>query len=382
MASPTSQVTPVDSSSVVPPIPNGNGVEQLQQRKRSGAILTFQRGIVIIVSLAFASLAVCVVCLQFGATKIDMGAVISALSRLPDTGALDGVGGDTSSVIMVHIRLPRVLTGFLVGGSLASVGVALQALLRNPLADPYVLGVSSGAALGVSLAMLLGIGSLVTLFPGLPLFGFAGGLLSLVVMYRLARSQGRLPIQSLLLAGVILNAMLTALIMFITSIMDPNRSAGLMAWLMGSLTVSNYGMLSMFALYVTAGTSLLLQKAQTMNILTFGEDTARSLGVETERVKKHLFVLAALLTGAVVSVSGMIGFVGMVVPHMVRMLVGSDHRVLLPASMLAGGMFLVVSDTIARTILAPAEIPVGIVTALAGGPLFLYLLLWRKDQWA
>ena len=381
MASPTSQVTPVDSSSVVPPILNGNGVEQLQQWKRSGAILTFQRWIVIIVSLAFASLAVCVVCLQFGATKIDMGAVISALSRLPDTGALDGVGGDTSSVIMVHIRLPRVLTGFLVGGSLASVGVALQALLRNPLADPYVLGVSSGAALGVSLAMLFGIGSLVTLFPGLPLFGFAGGLLSLVVMYRLARSQGRLPIQSLLLAGVILNAMLTALIMFITSIMDPNRSAGLMAWLMGSLTVSNYGMLSMFALYVAAGTSLLLQKAQTMNILTFGEDTARSLGVETERVKKHLFVLAALLTGAVVSVSGMIGFVGMVVPHMVRMLVGSDHRVLLPASMLAGGMFLVVSDTIARTILAPAEIPVGIVTALAGGPLFLYLLLWRKDQW-
>src|SRR6188472_94315 len=177
MAAPTSQVTPVDSSSVVPPILNGNGVEQLQQWKRSGAILTFQRWIVIIVSLAFASLAVCVVCLQFGATKIDMGAVISALSRLPDTGALDGVGGDTSSVIMVHIRLPRVLTGFLVGGSLASVGVALQALLRNPLADPYVLGVSSGAALGVSLAMLFGIGSLVTLFPGLPLFGFAGGLL-------------------------------------------------------------------------------------------------------------------------------------------------------------------------------------------------------------
>ncbi len=382
MASPTSQLTPVASSSVVPPILKGTGVAQLQQWKRSGVILTFQRWIVIIGSLVFASLAVCVLCLQFGATKIDMGAVISALSRWPDTGALNSAGSDTSSVIMVHIRLPRVLTGFLVGGSLASVGVALQALLRNPLADPYVLGVSSGAALGVSLAMLFGVGSLVTLFPGLPLFGFAGGLLSLVVMYRLARSQGRLPIQSLLLAGVILNAMLTAVIMFITSIMDPNRSAGLIAWLMGSLTVSNYEVLSIFVLYVAGGGFLLLQKAQTMNILTFGEETARSLGVETERVKKHLFVLAALLTGAVVSVSGMIGFVGMVVPHMVRMLVGSDHRVLLPASMLAGGMFLVISDTIARTILAPAEIPVGIVTALAGGPLFLYLLLWRKDQWA
>ena len=195
------------------------------------------------------------------------------------------------------------------------------------------------------MAMLFGIGATLAFLPIVPLFGFAGGLLSLVVMYRLARSQGRLPIQSVLLAGVILNAMLTALIMFITSIMDPNRSAGLMAWLMGSLTVSNYGILSMFALYVAGGVSLLLHKAHTMNILTFGEETARSLGVETERVKKRLFVLAALLTGAVVSVSGMIGFVGMVVPHAIRMLVGSDHRVLLPASMLAGGMFLVAADT-------------------------------------
>ncbi len=382
MASPTSQLAPADSPSVVPPLLTGNSVEQMRAWNYSRSILTFQRWIVIIGGLTVASLAVCALCLQFGATKLDMGTVMSALSRLPDTGALDGAGGDTSAVIMLHIRLPRVLTGFLVGGSLAVVGVTLQALLRNPLADPYVLGVSSGAALGVSLAMLFGIGTTLAFLPGLPLFGFIGGLLSLVVMYQLARSRGCLPIQSVLLAGVILNAMLTALIMFITSIMDPNRSAGLMAWLMGSLAVTNYGILSSFALYVVGGASLLLQKAQTMNILTFGEETARSLGIETERVKKHLFVLSALLTGAVVSVSGMIGFVGMIVPHMVRMLVGSDHRVLLPVAMLTGGMFLVVSDTIARTILAPAEIPVGIVTALAGGPLFLYLLLWRKDQLA
>lgn len=369
MSIPTSHLAPVDSSAIVSSAPTRDGAEQLREWTRSGAILTFQRWIAIIGSLIGASVAVCIVCLQFGATKIDMRTVLSALP-------------DTSAIIMIHIRLPRVLTGFLVGGSLAAVGVALQALLRNPLADPYVLGVSSGAALGVSLAMLFGIGATLAFLPIVPLFGFAGGLLSLVVMYRLARSQGRLPIQSVLLAGVILNAMLTALIMFITSIMDPNRSAGLMAWLMGSLTVSNYGILSMFALYVAGGVSLLLHKAHTMNILTFGEETARSLGVETERVKKRLFVLAALLTGAVVSVSGMIGFVGMVVPHAIRMLVGSDHRVLLPASMLAGGMFLVAADTVARTILAPTEIPVGIVTALIGGPMFLYLLLWRKDQLA
>lgn len=380
MATPTSQLAPADSSTVVSPALTKDGTEQLRQWKSSGAILTFQRWVTIIGGLTVASLAVCVLCLQFGATEIDMRTVMMVLSRWSGIGASDATGTDTSAVIMLHIRLPRILTGFLVGGGLAMVGVTLQALLRNPLADPYVLGVSSGAALGVSLAMLFGIGTTLVFLPGLPLFGFVGGLLSLVVMYRLARSRGRLPIQSVLLAGVILNAMLTALIMFITSIMDPNRSAGLMAWLMGSLTVSNYGLFSMFALYVVGGASLLLQKAQTMNILAFGEETARSLGIETERVKKRLFFLAALLTGAVVSVSGMIGFVGMIVPHAVRMLIGSDHRVLLPASMLAGGMFLVSADTVARTILAPTEIPVGIVTALTGGPMFLYLLLWRKDQ--
>ena len=382
MATPTSPLAPADSSSIVSPMQTKDGTEQLRQWKNSGAILTFQRWVTIIGGLALTSLAVCVLCLQFGATKIDMRTVMAVLSQWSGIGTPDTTGTDTSAVIMFHIRLPRVLTGFFVGGGLAMVGVTLQALLRNPLADPYVLGVSSGAALGVSLAMLFSIGTTLAFLPGLPLFGFVGGLLSLVVMYRLARSQGRLPIQSVLLAGVILNAMLTALIMFITSIMDPNRSAGLMAWLMGSLTVSNYGILSMFALYMVGGASLLLQKAQMMNILTFGEETARSLGVETEQIKKRLFFLAALLTGAVVSVSGMIGFVGMIVPHAVRMLVGSDHRVLLPASMLAGGMFLTAADTVARTILAPTEIPVGIITALTGGPIFLYLLLWRKDRLA
>lgn len=380
MATPISELAPSDSSPIVSPPPAKDGAEQLRQWKSIGAILTFQRWVTIIGGLAIASLIVCVLSLQFGATKIDLRTVMTVLSRWWGSGVPDTAGIDTSAMIMFHIRLPRVLTGFLVGGGLAVVGVTLQALLRNSLADPYVLGVSSGAALGVSLAMLFGIGTTLAFLPGLPLFGFVGGLLSLVVMYRLARSQGRLPIQSMLLAGVILNAMLTALIMFITSIMDPNRSAGLIAWLMGSLTVSNYGMLSLFALYVLGGASLLLQKAQTMNILTFGEETARSLGIDTERVKKRLFFLAALLTGAVVSVSGMIGFVGMIVPHAVRMLVGSDHRVLLPASIFAGGMFLVAADTVARTVLAPTEIPVGIVTALTGGPMFLYLLLWRKEQ--
>ncbi len=380
MAPPSPPLAPVHSPSLTPSARVESSVDPVAQWKQRGAILTFQRWLTIIGGLAAASLALCVLCVQFGATRIEIGTVAVTLMQMLTVGDRDVAGLGPAAVIMMQIRLPRILVGFLVGGSLASVGVALQAMLRNPLADPYVLGVSSGAAMGVSLALLFGIGTVMALVPALPLFGFVGGLLSLVVIYQLAQSKGRLPIQSLILAGVILNAILTAFIMFITSIMEPNRSSGLMAWLMGSLTAPGYAGLAVFAAYAVGGMAILMQKAQTLNVLTLGEETARSLGVETERAKKQLFALTAFLTGAVVSISGMIGFVGMVVPHAVRMLVGSDHRLLLPASALVGGMFLVLSDTIARTILAPAEIPVGIVTALAGGPFFLYLLLWRKDR--
>ena len=346
----------------------------------AGAVLTVHRWMAVIGGLLLASVAILVLCLQFGATSVDVKTVATAIMHMLRADQEGAATPGTSEIIMVQIRFPRVLMGFFVGAGLAAVGVTLQALLRNPLADPYVLGVSSGSALGVSLAILFGIGSTFLLLPILPLFGFVGGLLALLLIYRLAQSKGRLPVHSLLLAGVILNAILTAFIMFITSIMEPNRSAGLMAWLMGSLTAPGYPALGIFLMYVVCVFAVLMHKAQSLNVLTLGEDTARSLGVDTEGTKKQLFALTALLTGAIVSVSGMIGFVGMVVPHAVRLLIGSDHRLLLPASALVGGMFLAVADTIARTIMAPAEIPVGIVTALAGGPFFLYLLLWRKER--
>jgi iron complex transport system permease protein len=348
---------------------------------RSGAILTARRRRVVLIGLLAASAIVAVLCSRFGAASVTAGDALAVLWQLLTTGRLDDAAG-TAGVILLHVRLPRVLMGFMVGGTLAVVGVALQALLRNPLGDPYVLGVSSGAALGVAVASLLGIGSISGVVPMAPLWGFGGGLVALILIYRLAQSHGRLPIHSRLLAGVILNAILTAVIMFITSIMDPARSAGLMAWLMGSLTVQGWAGVMGVMVYVTAGTAFLLRHAPELNVLSQGEDTARSLGIDTERTKRHLYVLTALLTGAVVSVSGMIGFVGMVIPHMVRMVVGSDHRLLMPASALVGGMFLVLSDTVARTALAPSEIPVGVVTALAGGPFFLYLLLWKKDRMA
>lgn len=350
------------------------------ERPLQGAILTPVRWCVIMGSLSVVALILAVVCLQLGTQYIGLGKLISVLSSALLDQPTDNDVLKTTSVILLQVRLPRVFLGFLVGVCLASVGVALQALLRNPLADPYVLGVSSGAALGVAVAVLFGIGTTVLAFSLLPVCGFLGGLVALLVVYRMAATYDRLPIHSVLLAGVILNAIFSALIMFITSIMEPNRSFGMMAWLMGSLTAPAYPALAALSVYLLAGLFLLFKQVRVLNILALGEEPARSLGIDTERAKRVIFLVSALLTGAVVSVSGMIGFIGMIIPHAVRLVIGADHRLLLPASALVGGIFLMVADTMARTFFVPSEVPVGIITALAGGPFFVYLLVWRKDR--
>src|SRR2546426_414003 len=256
----------------------------------TASVLTPGRWVATMVVLTGASLFALLVCLQFGAERIGFAETIEILARALRDGDPGAESAGSTGVILLQVRLPRLLLGFLVGGCLAVVGAALQALLRNPLADPYVLGLSSGAALGVSVALVFGLGTASLALPLLPLSAFAGSLLSILLVYRVAGS----------------------------------------------------------------------------------------LGVEVEQVKRRLFFIAALLTGAVVSVSGLIGFVGMAVPHAVRMVIGADHRLLMPASVLVGGTFLVAADTVARTALAPAEIPVGVVTALVGAPFFLYLLISRK----
>lgn len=347
-----------------------------------GAILTDTRWMATLGILVLAAAVVGFICLHFGAQSIAYGEILRVGFDAISAKETDGGTSDVASTILLQVRLPRMLLSFFVGCSLATVGVALQALLRNPLADPYVLGVSSGAALGAAVGVLLGAGTTFLAETALPVCGFAGGLLALVFLYRMAASHEQLPIHSLLLTGVILNAIFSALIMFITSILEPNRSYGMMAWLMGTLTAPTYGGLAGLAVYLLIGLFLLFSQMRVLNILALGEDAARSLGIDTEKSKRFIFVLTALVTGAVVSVSGMIGFIGMVVPHAVRLVTGSDHRLLLPASALVGGTFLMGADTIARTVISPAEIPVGIITALAGGPFFVYLLLWRKDRLA
>jgi iron complex transport system permease protein len=319
-------------------------------------------------------------CLQFGAGSAGWGAFIR-LARDYWSGTEPGSPAESpAGVILLQVRLPRLLLAGIVGGSLAVAGVGLQALLRNPLADPYVLGISSGATLGVSTAILMGLGSSMLAVSVLPLCGMLGGLLSIVVVYRVAASHGHLPVHTLLLAGVIVNAIGSAFVLLVTSLLAPTRSFGVLLWLMGNLSLTDYRTVLVLSLYIAAGVMVLWRQAGALNLLTLGEEPAGTLGVDVESVKRRLFLASSLMTGAVVSVSGMIGFVGMVVPHGLRLTVGADHRVLLPASFFMGGAFLMAADTLARTMLAPLEIPVGVVTALIGGPLFILLLRANRGR--
>ena len=330
--------------------------------------------------LGVVSLMTFVLCLGFGAERISFFQVVSILAQGPflQSENLEF----PRHIILWQVRVPRILLAFMVGGSLAAVGASLQALLRNPLADPFVIGISSGAALGASVAMLFGVGLSILTLLVLPFCAFLGALLSILVVYRIAVSYGSFSIHALLLGGVVLNAIFSALVLFLTTLADPYKASGMYAWLMGSLTGPDFQTVLVLAGYLLLGIFVLVSQASALNLLTLGEEAARSLGVEVERVKRVVFTASALLTGAVVAFSGLIGFVGLIVPHAVRLMFGADHRLLLLASGILGGMFLMVADTVARTLLSPAEIPVGVVTALVGGPIFLYLLVQRRGKMA
>jgi iron complex transport system permease protein len=313
--------------------------------------------------------------------SLSLGAVTIPLSQswaiiLHRLLGLPPAGGWTASdsSIILEIRLPRTISGVLVGAALSLAGAVLQALLRNPLADPFVLGISSGAAVGAVLAILGGLGSTFLGSYAVPGAAFGGALFTLFLVYFIARIEGRVPTQTLLLSGVIANSFFSAIIMFLVSVTSNEQIYNVTFWLMGSLEYMTSGSLGVIFVYLLAGGVILLALAKDLNLLVWGEETASELGVEVERVKKIAFVFASLITGAVVSVSGLIGFVGLVVPHLVRMIWGPDHRFLLPASALIGGMLLVGADTLARTAMSPSEIPVGVVTAMGGAPFFVYLL--------
>jgi iron complex transport system permease protein len=276
-------------------------------------------------------------------------------------------------------RLPRAIAGLLVGGTLAAAGVVMQALLRNPLATPYTLGVSAGASLGAVTVITLGGTASVTALPLVPLASFAGALGAIGVLYALATLRRRgLSTNVLLLAGVTLNSLFSALIMFVQYLADFTQSFQAVRWLMGNLDVSSYGpILSALPLLIAAG-AMFAWLPRSLNLLTLGPESAAARGIDVARMQRVAFFSASLATGAAVSMGGPIGFVGIIIPHLVRLMVGADHRLVLPGSALVGAGFLVVCDLGARTLMAPLELPVGVITALLGGPFFLWLLIRQR----
>lgn len=301
---------------------------------------------------------------RFGSVPLSNAEVLAALG-----------GGAEGSVrdIVVNIRLPRTLLGILVGGGLAIAGVTFQALLRNPLAEPYILGISGGASVGAVLVLALGWAAAGSWT--LPLAAFAGALLAIVLVFRVATATGHaMDVRVLLLAGVVIAAFFSACIAFILSVSPARTVQSAVLWIMGSLSRANWQSVLMTAVYTIPAAFVLFRLARPLNLMAIGEETAHYLGAEVEGVKRVALVVAALVTAAGVAVTGVIGFVGLVVPHGVRLLVGSDHRGLFPLSFLAGGAFLTLADLIARMALAPIEIPIGVITAFVGVPFFLVLL--------
>ena len=316
--------------------------------------------------------------LGVGPVAIAPGKVLSLLYE----GMWEGesfAAGDVGAVIVRDIRLPRVLLAVLVGAALAQSGVVMQGFFQNPMADPYIIGVSAGAALGASLAAFLALDFWFLGISGTGICAFGGALAVTGLVYAISMRGGRLPVTLVLLTGVAIGSLAAALTSFLIISSDRDLHQ-IMFWLMGSLSARRWDHVRMVWPQILVGILLLQFFARDLNLMLQGEENAKHLGVDVERVKRILLVLAAMLAAAAVAVSGIIGFVGLIVPHVMRLLVGPDHRRLFPTVILGGGILMVGADLLARTLIAPAEVPIGIITALLGCPFFLYLLSRRRDS--
>jgi iron complex transport system permease protein len=314
--------------------------------------------------------------IMLGPVPIQPGTVWRiAFSHLPMIGEWIPIDWNKAQGhIIWDIRFPRVLLGAIIGAGLAVVGVAIQALVRNPLADPYILGVSSGASVAAALVLLFGAFHSFGQY-ALSISAFLGSLLAICFVFLLAQENGRISTVRLLLSGIAVSLILSALTSFIVMIAPREEMVrSVLFWMLGSFSQAKWEYLVLPALFVVIGILLLFLQARPMNALLMGEEAAATLGVNTNRFRQFLLIITSLLTGVMVAVSGSIGFVGLMMPHIVRLLVGSDHRRVLPLSVMLGASFMIWADVAARTIIAPEELPIGIVTALCGGPFFIWLL--------
>jgi iron complex transport system permease protein len=323
---------------------------------------------IIIILLALLLILTMIIAIAIGSTSISPEVVTKIL--LYEFIPIDKTWNPSYEVIIKDIRLPRVLLGALVGAALSTSGCAMQGLLKNPMADPYIIGISSGAAVGASLAFLL--------FLPVQLISFAFATVSIFVVYSISKVGSKVPVDTLLLSGIAVGSFLGAITYFIIYISGTPHQV--IFWLMGGLWTADWEKVKITAIMIIFGVFILYRQGWNLNVMLLGEEQASNLGINAEHVKRYVLLFASFITAAAVSVSGIIGFVGLIIPHFMRILVGPDHRILLPSSTLAGAIFLVFSDTLARTIMEPVELPVGIITALFGAPFFIYLLRKRRKS--
>ena len=328
---------------------------------------TFRKTAIACSALAVTLLLAIVATSLLGSERLPTSASLCALLSLGTKQC--GLTGDQFDILF-QIRLPRILLAAAVGASLATAGASYQSLLRNPLAEPYLLGISNGAAVGTMLALVF--------FGGFewsrPLMAFAGALVATFAVYRLARGKAGATPERLILAGIIVTTFLSSVIVFVTTLMDATRIRSFTFWLLGDLSGASKALLPVAVLIALAGAVILTLNARSLNLLMLGERDAFDLGVEVGRVRIIVFIVASLLVGSSVAASGSVGYVGLVVPHLARLSLGSDNRICIPAAALGGAVFVIIADTVARTVIAPRELPVGAITALIGAPLFIYLL--------
>lgn len=328
------------------------------------------RWTIMIAILVLALFVVIVACLSIGVINIPFDQVINILL---------GGGTETERWVIINIRLPRIVLAAIVGGSLAIAGATMQGLFRNPMASPSVLGISSGAAFGASLAIVLGISWTSGAF-AIPAMAFVFSFVTLFIVYAVSRTKGGyVPVETLLLAGIAIGSLFSALVSAMQYFAG-EQLAGVVFWMMGGLDEATWDQVLISMAPVILGASVIMALSRDLNAMMVGEEQAGNLGINVNRVRLVLLLAASLVTAIAVSVSGVIGFVGLIIPHVVRILVGPDHRILLPASIISGALFLILTDTLARTIISPAELPVGIITSLLGAPFFIYLLMSRKKS--
>ena len=315
-----------------------------------------------------------IVTIGIGSTDISFGTLFQILLDKLPLVHIEPTWTSNTEIIIFDIRLPRVLLAGLVGAALAVAGATYQGLFRNPLADPYLIGVAQGAALGAVIGFILPISWKIG---SIPLLAFIGAVLATAMVYSIARVGKTLPMTTLILAGVAIGAFLAAITSYLM-IASGDSLHGIISWLLGSFSLANWWQVAMAAPYIFIGTAIIWLYARPLNVMQLDEEQAQQLGINVEQVKLILLGAATLITAAAVCFCGIIGFVGIIIPHIIRLIWGPDHRFLLPLATFAGAIFLILADTAARTMLAPTEVPIGVITAFLGAPFFLYLLRQKK----